>query len=478
MATSLLIEALRKAFPAEQVILQGTGEYEKLNGSYLSALESDIKPTAICQPKSKEEVSTFVKTIKPFAASGETLFAIRGAGRQPVPGCANIQDGITLDLGLLTGIELKSETVSIAAGERWEAIYEKLEGEGLAVTGNRSNKGGIGGLALQGGLSVFSSREGFVCDNVVNYEIVLADGSIVNANAKENSDLWIALKGGANNFGIVTRFDMRTFKQGPFWGGSVFYFEPTFPSQIEALVKELHKRDASDETHLMISIGYTAQFGQTMCMNQVYYTQAVEKPAVLEPFTEIQPQLDALNSMRVMGLKDSAKEQAADTPGFQRCAYMNTTVNADVATLLAATNEYTSAIGPIKPVEGLVCSLTLQPYPTSLLKKSASLGGNSLGLDPAEGPLVSVLLLTYWKNKSDDEQVLKVMRDILEKGDKISLSKGTAVDFKYLNYAFTFQDPIGSYGVENKQKLREASKKYDPEGLFQKGCPGGFKLFT
>lgn len=51
-----------------------------------------------------------------------------------------------------------------------------------------------------GGLSFFSSREGFICDNVVNYEVVLASGEIVNANAHKNTDLWGALRGGGNNF--------------------------------------------------------------------------------------------------------------------------------------------------------------------------------------------------------------------------------------------------------------------------------------
>lgn len=52
-----------------------------------------------------------------------------------------------------------------------------------------------------GGLSYFSGTEGFSADTVKNYEVVLGDGRIVNANSKENPDLWWALKGGGNNFG-------------------------------------------------------------------------------------------------------------------------------------------------------------------------------------------------------------------------------------------------------------------------------------
>jgi hypothetical protein len=183
-------------------------------------------------------------------------------------------------------------------------------------------------LIDSGGLSFFSSREGFVSDSVLNYEIVLASGSVVNANAETNSDLWYALKGGSNNFGIVTRFDFRTFPQGRFWGGSLYYFGNSFPSQIEALVTELKKPDATEETHLMISVGFAAQFGpKAMCMNQLYYTREVEKPAVLEPFVSVTPQIDAMNTMRMMTLKEAASEQASDAKQTKR--YYQSSVGID-----------------------------------------------------------------------------------------------------------------------------------------------------
>lgn len=74
---------------------------------------------------------------------------------------------------------------------------------------------------------------------------------------------------------------------------------------------------------------------------------------------------------------------------------MNTTVKADEATLQAASEIFSKALEKVKSFEGIVCSFTLQPYPLSLLKKTPPAGGNSLGLDPTDGPLVSVLLLMY-----------------------------------------------------------------------------------
>ena len=148
MVTSQAIEALKQALPSDQFIQRGTKQFDELNSSYLSGLESDLQPAYIFQPRSKEEVATFVKTFAPFI--NEDKFAIRGAGCQPHPGCANIQDGITVDLCLLSNVDIQEGLVRIGAGVKWGAVYEKLDERGLGVSGSRSAKGGIGGLALAG----------------------------------------------------------------------------------------------------------------------------------------------------------------------------------------------------------------------------------------------------------------------------------------------------------------------------------------
>ena len=72
-----------------------------------------------------------------------------------------------------------------------------------------------------GGVSFFSGRYGFACNNIKAYEVVLGNGSIVTATSTRNPRLFRALRGGSNNFGIVTRFDANLFQQGEFWGGQI-----------------------------------------------------------------------------------------------------------------------------------------------------------------------------------------------------------------------------------------------------------------
>jgi hypothetical protein len=74
-------------------------------------------------------------------------------------------------------------------------------------------------LLDRGGNSYYAGLYGWACDNVANFEVVLANGNIVSANATTRADLWTALKGGSGDFGIVTRLDMHTFPTHDLWGG-------------------------------------------------------------------------------------------------------------------------------------------------------------------------------------------------------------------------------------------------------------------
>ncbi len=76
-----------------------------------------------------------------------------------------------------------------------------------------------------------------------------------------------------------------------------------------------------------------------------------------------------------------------------------------------------------------------------------------MGLSTANGSLISVLLLTYWKHKSDDDVVLGFMTNVLEKIKLDAAGLGSLVPYVYMNYSWIDQDPITSYNVENKEKL-------------------------
>jgi hypothetical protein len=86
---------------------------------------------------------------------------------------------------------------------------------------------------------------------------------------------------------------------------------------------------------------------------------------------------------------------------------------------------------------------------------------------------MSILILSFWKNKEDDDKIYSTFRGVIEPVNQDAMTRKTAVPYKYMNYAAPSQAPIASYDKENKAKLQATSKKYDPKGLFQRGVPGG-----
>jgi hypothetical protein len=138
---------------------------------------------------------------------------------------------------------------------------------------------------------------------------------MVNANAHTNPDLFFALKGGSNNFGVVTRFDLKTFEQGPFWGGFVFYPISTKDQQIKALVDLAGSANYDPYATVINSYGWTAVSGWVVA-NNLEYTKPEAFPPALADFTNIQPQL--FKTMRIAPITSFATELAKSTPRGSR----------------------------------------------------------------------------------------------------------------------------------------------------------------
>ena len=128
-------------------------------------------------------------------------------------------------------------------------------------------------------------------------EIVLADSSIVNANAIQRPDLFRALKGGSNNFGIVTRFDLKTYPQGQLWGGFIAYPSSTVPQQLSAFQNFMQSAKSDPYAEIICAIGYVGAFNSVVVSVGLHYTKPIVNPPIFQTFTAIQPQLN--NTVRI-----------------------------------------------------------------------------------------------------------------------------------------------------------------------------------
>lgn len=312
-----------------------------------------------------------------------------------------------------------------------------------------------------------------MCDNVINFEVVLASGKIVQANANTNSDLFKALKGGSNNFGIVTRFDLPTFPQGQMWGGAIFYGSLAVPQLFQAFGDFASSATPDEQAHLIAGTSFSAANDEVGVSNIYHFGDVVDPPS-LKPFTEIQPRI--FSSLRNDSLLGFADEQSAFSTDGARQWYFTTCFRLDAEFMLQVRRLWLQSVKPIKSVPGLMFSLVFQPLTKGILSKSAALGGNSLGLSPGDGPLVVNLLATVHTNPEDDDKVSSTALKLIDAIDDLAAKTGKVARYRFTNYGYKDQKIIEGYGPESVRNLHAVSQKYDPHGFFQHAVPGGFKL--
>lgn len=146
-------------------------------------------------------------------------------------------------------------------------------------------------FVLTGGVSFLSPQYGWACDAIVNFEVVLATGEIVNANATSRSDLFTALKGGQNNFGVVTRFDLKAFPASKIWGGRIVYAPSASKDLLTAFTnfKSAEKLDPYVAGWMTIRYNHTAALFNPVVI--MWYTKPELKPGALGQITAVRPQV-------------------------------------------------------------------------------------------------------------------------------------------------------------------------------------------
>ena len=150
----------------------------------------------------------------------------------------------------------------------------------------------------------FLSREhGFSCDNIYGYEVVLANGSVVYASASSHSDLWLALKGGSNNFGIITRFDLATFPQQHMWGGLLLYnyTDSLVDAQAQAFSNFMDSAHFDSAADMDVILNF--ENGGFAIGDALFYSKPVANPEVYQEFMSLpSPVIDTIGFNNVSGM--------------------------------------------------------------------------------------------------------------------------------------------------------------------------------
>jgi hypothetical protein len=357
-------------------------------------------------------------------------------------------------------------TVEIGAGLTWTEVYSYLVPKGLNVVGGRVDGVGVGGFTLGGGYSWKTNQYGLTIDTVTAFELVLPNGHVITVTEKDE-DLWFALRGGLNNYGIVTKYTLKTHKQADVWGALLAFegdqIEPAYTAFSKWLSVD-HDRKGAQTGSITYSNGAVGfqlvLFYDGPKPPQGLYDDLLNLPNSAESIV----QGDFVRFLSSIAIPVRERAYGDGVPMLQ---YSEPVVKAaidDVKTLGDHLSE--------KDKDTLII-FQLDPFESDIFTHG---GPSAYPPDRSRTILPSAVLVAWNDNSLDrDKYVYNSVRclsaSIMEAGIKDGQDLKDAAP--YPNYAL-YDTPLEKMYGKNVKRLRAIKKKYDPFHVMD--LTGGFRF--
>ncbi len=413
----------------------------------------DRYPAAVAYARSTDDASFAVR----WAADHGALLAVRGGGHNG-GGLGVCDDGLVLDLSALDQIHVDpaTRTVRVGGGCLWRDVDAATAADGLAVPSGIIGSTGVGGLTLGGGIGHLSREYGLTVDNLIEAEVVLADGRIVRASADSEADLFWALRGGGGNFGVVTQFTFRAHPVSTVIAGPMFW-----PLEQAGDVMRWYRNfinTAPDELNGFLALmkippvePYPAALhGMSVCGIVWCHVGTAEQAArdLAPARSALPPMVDAVQPMPFTALQSAF--DGLYTPGLQwywRADFVKTL--GDEAIALHVKHAQAQPTGHstmhLYPVNGAAGRVGAGDTPFAYRDATWAMVIVGVSPDPAEAPLISSWCKAYWQDLHPHSAGGAYVNFLMDEG------AGRVADSYRGNYA----------------RLAAVKKRYDPGNLFR-----------
>ncbi|KAH7085828.1 hypothetical protein BKA63DRAFT_539526 [Paraphoma chrysanthemicola] len=447
---------------------------------YWSTSCSALLPSCIIFPKSVEEVSTIVQII----SNTTEPFAVKSGGHNPNNGWSSVSNGPLIALEHLDQANLDSATgiVDVGPGNRLDGIAAKLQGSGWTFVGGRIGNTGVGGLVLGAGLSYMSTQYGWAASSVLEYEIVFANGTIGHINGLNFPDIFKALKGGGNNFGIISNYRLQAHRQDLVWGGNlVFLRTPSKDKKLLRAVRDFTEYNEDEKAAVIVTAERTNVNVVDSWIIFLFYDGANPPPGLFDNFTDVNPLLDTTRTRTYADLmalsnwvvvKGSVVDIATETipiPSEANAEEIMETLH----------NHWRDVSSTTLLVPGIVASIAWQPFSKKIAQKARQLSPDLIDADDTVDRFIIEMNYSFVP-----QSLYKEMADTMERTytgvrDRVTAwQQGGKLPQAYLplfmNYGFFRQDYFGRLKPESRALARRVSEQVDPAGFFRTRT-GGWK---
>jgi FAD/FMN-containing dehydrogenase len=411
----------------------------------------DRKPGLIALPVNTSDVQKAVN----FARENNLLLSVNCGGHS-VQGYGVCDGGLMVNLAKMQSVTVDPEARTAVAegGANWGIFDAATQAHGLAVTGGRNPTTGIAGLTLGSGSGWLERKLGYTVDNLLGCEIVLANGEVIQANEKENSELFWGLRGGGGNFGIVTKFTYRLHKIGPtIYGGQLAF--PRIPAALKAYRDFMESAPddvggaaalitAPHEEFVPPPVRGMPVMGFVIC----YTGDPADGPEAIKPLLDLGPAINMCEPMPYVALQAMLEPgQLHGIQNYWKAGFYPELPDEAIDALMAA------AADPPSPLNTIIVQ------PTGGAVHRVSEDSTAMGWRSAKWALH---ILGSWEDPADDEKNIAWVRNI------DAAMKPWAQEAAYLNYLMDEGEERikASFGA-HYDRMVALKNKYDPANFFR-----------
>ncbi|KAK3938964.1 FAD binding domain-containing protein [Diplogelasinospora grovesii] len=464
--------------------------YQTEQAAYWSTGASLMQPSCILTPTTANEVSVIVKAL----LNSTERFAIKSGGHNPNNNFSSIQGGPLISTSHLNEVTLDtaSQTVRIGPGNRWDDVSAALDGTGYTAVGGRIGNVGVGGLLLGGGLSFLSTQYGWAANNVVAFELVLANASIVTVSQQSHPDLFIALKGGGNNFGIVTAFTVRAHPQGQVWGGNLFFAATdTTNTALLAAARDFTQYYPDPKAAIIVTAEMTAVGTVDSWIMFLFYDGPTPPPGVFDNFTGAAGVTPLTNTCKTQSYNDfvTANNWAVvkgnvytigtETMPLPKVGSRSAAA-AGLEVLESIHSHWRNVSESVLLVPGVISSIAYQPFPRRFARLARSMGGDLYDFDDDVDRIILEFDYSFTL-PSDFSTIDQAVQDTYGgfRDRVVAYTRQGVLPSAYLplfqNDGYFRQDYFGRLRADRGQLAARVRDSVDPNGLWTDRT-GGFKI--
>ncbi|KAI9439635.1 FAD dependent oxidoreductase [Lactarius indigo] len=449
----------RSISPASQVFSPGSPQFAVDIAHWLNS-STQISACSV-RPGTSEDLGLIVREL----GLTRTPFAIKCSGHTANPGFSSTP-GVQISMARFRDIVLNEEegTVEIGAGLTWTDVYSYLVPKGLNVVGGRIDGVGVSGFTLGGGYSWKTNQYGLTIDTVMAFELVLPNGHVKKVTEKDE-DLWFALRGGLNNYGIVTKYTLKTHKQTDVWGALLVFqgdqIKPAYTAFAEWLSVDHDRKGAQ-----LGAVAYSD--GAIGLQIVLFYDGPTPSEGLYDDL------LNLPNSAKSIIQGDFVKFVSSIPIPVHKRGYGNgVSLLQYSAPIVEATIDGVKAWGDKlseKDKDALIL-FNLDAFESDIFTHG---GPSAYPPDRSRTILPSIILVT-WNDKSLDEYAYDSIRSLSASVTEAGIKDGQ--DLKdallYPNYAL-YGTPLEKMYGQNVERLRDIKRRYDPSHIMD--LTGGFKF--